>query len=98
MQHRLEVTPADPSTLSVPRCAVVARHGLVQLETSRPLVIAKFIGENELVASSRAIEQRNPLCRVPSERVVEHRAHRRDPGAARDEQHARLLDRCRERE
>ena len=61
MQHRLEVTPADPPALSVPRRAVVTRHGLVQLDASGALVIAKFLGENELVASPRAIEQRNLL-------------------------------------
>lgn len=59
MQHGLEMTAADPAAPAVPRRAVVARDGLMQLEPSVPLVRTKFVDEGELVAASRAVKKRN---------------------------------------
>ena len=78
--------------------AILARHGRVKFE--QPLFFVRFqlVGKCELVRPARAVQQRDALGRVRAQRVIQHRAKRRDPRSARDEEQSAMRQRWRKSE
>ena len=91
IDERREAVPADAPPLATPLGSHFARRCQRELKASLPHQTAQLTQIRKVRGCSIAVEQPRPAGDASDLDVLDHRSHRRDAGAAGDEQEPALV-------